>query len=445
MDTPEELPAAELPDQIRFLQAHAEELVREQNHEDAERIFEQILKAAPRNISALRYLAGRAIEKQDLDRARSLILRAIQIAPRRPELYQNLAIVLRAKGNLEEALSAYNTALGFNLQQPFCWIQRGDVLQALGRKEDAIACYFYAAKISGNLGLLWQSSQGNPRAQQVIQRAAKTLVGAREKAILEATRGILAETDRADVQRAITAGRHMARAIPPDFADPLQRPAFCFFPGLEPRPFYERSEFPFLDELEKGTKAIKSELEAVLSSGQELDPYVKIDAENPAQWKDLNHSPKWSSYHLYKDGERIDEHCAHCPETTRIVETLPLADITHQAPEVFFSILKPGTHIPPHYGIANYKLAVHLPLIVPDSCAIRVGDVTRGWKPGKCLVFDDSYEHEAWNHSDRIRAVLILEIWNPMITPVERRYLDNTIDALNRFERDMESLLAGSR
>lgn len=445
MDTPEEMPTAELPDQIRLLQAHAEELIRQQNHEDAERIFKQILEAAPRNITALRYLAGRSIERQDLDHARSLILKAIQIAPRRPELYQNLAIVLRAKGNLDEALAAYNTALGFNLQQPLCWIQRGDVLQAMGRNKDAIACYFYAAKISGNLGMLWQSNQGNPRAQKIIQRAGKALVWAREMTIHQATSGILSANVHDDLQRAIAAGRHMARAIPADFADPLQKPAFCYFPGLEPKPFYDRNQFNFLGKLEKATKEIKSELEAVMSSDQSLEPYVRIDADNPAQWKDLNFSPKWSAYHLYKDGKRIDEHCMRCPETTRVIESLPLARITHQAPEVFFSILKPGTHIPPHYGIANYKLAVHLPLIVPDSCAIRVGDVTRGWKPGKCLVFDDSYEHEAWNHSDSIRAVLILEVWNPSISSIERHYINNTIEALDEFGREMESILAGSR
>ena len=82
---------------------------------------------------------------------------------------------------------------------------------------------------------------------------------------------------------------------------------------------------------------------------------------------------------------------------------------------------------------------------MPDSCAIRVGDVTRGWKPGKCLVFDDSFEHEAWNHSDSLRVVLILEVWNPMITQAEKDYLDTAIVALDKFEHDMEELLAGSR
>lgn len=445
MDPPKDLPGIDLPEQIKLLQAHAEDLIRAQNHEDAEKIFEQILKTAPRNMTALRYLAGRAVERRELGKAEKLIRKAVQIAPRRPELYQNLAIVLRAQWKLEEALSAFNTSLGLNLQQPLCWIQRGDVLQALDRSKDAVACYFYAAKISGNLGILGKAHEGNPQALKIIIRAARTLVKERERAISAATQDIPEGSEGEHLQRAIMAGRHMAQAVPPAFSDPLQRPAFCYFPGLEPRPFYERNDFPFLKALESSTKSIQSELETVLSSEQALEPYVKIDAENPAQWKTLNYSPKWSAYHLYKDGKRVDEHCEQCPETTRIIESLPLVTIPHQAPEVFFSILKPGTHIPPHFGIANYKLAVHLPLIVPDSCAIRVGDVTRNWSLGKCLIFDDSYEHEAWNRSEEMRVVLILEVWNPLITSLEKSYLSKAIDGLDKFEHEMERLLAGER
>ncbi|MBS0504324.1 MAG: aspartyl/asparaginyl beta-hydroxylase domain-containing protein, partial [Proteobacteria bacterium] len=33
---------------------------------------------------------------------------------------------------------------------------------------------------------------------------------------------------------------------------------------------------------------------------------------------------------------------------------------------------------------------------------------------------DDTIEHEAWNDSDKLRAVLIFDVWNPYITPLER-------------------------
>jgi len=61
-----------------------------------------------------------------------------------------------------------------------------------------------------------------------------------------------------------------------------------------------------------------------------------------------------------------------------------------------------------------------LPLIVPPDCGFRVGGETREWIPGKAWVFDDTIEHEAWNRSDSPRAVLIFDIWNPLLTAAER-------------------------
>ncbi len=85
-----------------------------------------------------------------------------------------------------------------------------------------------------------------------------------------------------------------------------------------------------------------------------------------------------------------------------------------------FSILDAKTRIPPHTGVANTRLIVHVPLIVPPGCGFRVGVVQRGWEVGKAFVFDDTMEHEAWNDSDLPRAVLILDIWNPRLSEAER-------------------------
>jgi aspartyl/asparaginyl beta-hydroxylase (cupin superfamily) len=61
-----------------------------------------------------------------------------------------------------------------------------------------------------------------------------------------------------------------------------------------------------------------------------------------------------------------------------------------------------------------------LPLVVPPGCGFRVGAEQREWVPGKALVFDDTFEHEAWNDSDTPRAVLIIDIWSPFLSVAER-------------------------
>ena len=111
---------------------------------------------------------------------------------------------------------------------------------------------------------------------------------------------------------------------------------------------------------------------------------------------------------------------------------------------MFFSRLKPGAHIPPHFGCANNRITVHLPLIVPDNCAIRVGDDLHGWTEGKLFAFDDSYEHEAWNRSDRDRVVLIFESHHPDLTQDERYAVERTYAARgNWVERRAERFAAG--
>jgi aspartyl/asparaginyl beta-hydroxylase (cupin superfamily) len=86
-----------------------------------------------------------------------------------------------------------------------------------------------------------------------------------------------------------------------------------------------------------------------------------------------------------------------------------------------FSLLAPGTRIPPHTGVANTRLVCHLPLIVPPGCGFRVGAETRQWEPGKAFVFDDTIEHEAWNDSAELRVVLIFDVWPWALGEAERR------------------------
>lgn len=150
-------------------------------------------------------------------------------------------------------------------------------------------------------------------------------------------------------------------------------------------------------------------------------PYVAFDPTQPVnQWQELNHSPRWSAWFLWKDGVRQEANCARCPATAALLDGLPLLDVPGKAPTVMFSILQPRTRIPPHTGSANARTTIHLPLVVPEGCGFRVGAETREWRVGEAWGFDDTIEHEAWNDSGRPRAILILDTWNPLLTEAER-------------------------
>jgi aspartyl/asparaginyl beta-hydroxylase (cupin superfamily) len=58
----------------------------------------------------------------------------------------------------------------------------------------------------------------------------------------------------------------------------------------------------------------------------------------------------------------------------------------------------PNTTLRPHTGPTNSRLRLHLPLVVPigADAGLTVGGESHRWEPGQCLVFDDSFVHEAW-------------------------------------------------
>ena len=100
-----------------------------------------------------------------------------------------------------------------------------------------------------------------------------------------------------------------------------------------------------------------------------------------------------------------------------------------------FSVLKPKTRIPPHTGVANFRLVVHLPLVLPPDAASASAGKRGEWRMGEAWVFDDTIEHEAWNDSDETRIILICDIWSPRLSPEEREAIRSVIAATDAFTR----------
>ena len=194
------------------------------------------------------------------------------------------------------------------------------------------------------------------------------------------------------------------------------------YPFLPADEFFDAEHFPWLGELEAATPTIVAELEAILADPKAaLTPYISLPSGVPEnKWSPLDKSLDWGAFHLWKEGERFAEACARAPRTAALVESLPICHIEGKAPNVFFSILKAGSHIPAHTGVTNVRSVIHLPLIVPEGCEFRVGGETRSWVEGRAFAFDDTIEHEAWNRSERDRVVLIMDIWNPYLSDHER-------------------------
>ncbi len=208
----------------------------------------------------------------------------------------------------------------------------------------------------------------------------------------------------------IRASYHTGRELPRKPPNPVQQPT-NYIEGLPSSPWYPSGIFDWVPLLEEKADAIRKEYEKVRTLGEAHPEKDKLtDAGN------------WNKVSFYQSGIKQEENCLACPVTTALIETIPGATI---AGSVFFSIASPGTHIVPHFGPHNARIRCHLGLKTPKNCGMRVGSETRSWQYGKCLFFDDSYEHEVWNHSDEDRVILILDVWNPGVTGFEQLAIRN--------------------
>ena len=184
---------------------------------------------------------------------------------------------------------------------------------------------------------------------------------------------------------------------------PVQRPTH-YFPGLESKPWYEADEFDWTRRLSDGSEDIRRELGSLLEEEFQL------------HYTYMGEAGQWKVFYFYCVGRKVEPNCRRCPRTTELIESIP----GYKAGLAYFSRLAPGGHITPHSGPANTVLRCHLGLEIPAGCRIRVSDEIRPWEEGKCLVFDDSFEHEAWNRSSESRDVLIIDFFHPDLSPAEQ-------------------------
>jgi beta-hydroxylase len=172
-------------------------------------------------------------------------------------------------------------------------------------------------------------------------------------------------------------------------------------PVLDPR------YFPWVRELEASTPTIQRELAGVLRLRDHLPPFQALSTDQ----KRIAYGEQWKVFLFYGFRYRAERNCARCPETARVLARIPGLQTA------WFSILAPRAVIPAHRGITKGLVRGHLGLVVPrdrDNCWMRVADRTVRWLEGRCVLFDDTYEHEVRNDTDEERVVLLFDVDRPM-------------------------------
>ncbi|ACG79142.1 Aspartyl/Asparaginyl beta-hydroxylase [Phenylobacterium zucineum HLK1] len=372
--------------------------------------------------------AAAAMRRGDTAGALAAIGLAEQASPHDPNIKMQRALALRMSGAYPAAIEALDAALAVDPYNFLALLSKGALVEKLSGERLAARVYQNALKLAPpDDKLAPQLAAPVARAREVVERVQAEL-----EAFLRANMGPVesagSELARARLDEAIGiyAGRKRVYN---------HEPLLLHYPRLPAVPFYPRELFPWLPELEAATPMILEELQGVLAGRMsDFSPYIAFPPDVPAnQFEELNHSPRWSSLFLWKDGERQDAVCESCPRTAALLERLPMAHQPQFAPTAMFSALDAHTRIPPHTGSTNTRLLTHLPLILPGPARFRVGNEIREWKMGEAWVFDDTIEHEAWNDADKLRVILIFDVWNPFLEPGERDLVAALMSARNRF------------
>lgn len=190
------------------------------------------------------------------------------------------------------------------------------------------------------------------------------------------------------------------------YRHPSQRPHF-YLPELEAKPWWPS---------DNTARILIANLNIITNEFND----IKSEVQSHPQ-KYLTQEGRWSIFPLIR-GRKIEENCRLCPQTTEVVESLPLCDKTIGF--VYFSVMEPGTKVKPHCGPINTRIRYHLTLSHDEHAWIRVDAEKRSWKPNECLVFDDSFEHEVQHNGLVSRAVLVVDCWHPGFSALEREWFE---------------------
>lgn len=361
------------------------------------------------------------LERSHPAAARAIFTELVESDGQRAAGWIGLALACEQTGESDLGSRAIERALAIEPTNLWALLLKGDQTARTGNSPAAAAFYLNAIKLS-------------PPAEHLPPPL---------RAALERARGYVMEQSKR-VNGALELAFSGQPGLPERFHQSLEvltgkreiyhsSPRYFHYSGLPSIEFHDRRAFPWLEKLESNTQAIKAELMKVMEHKGAFRPYIESSASAPRKSQDgLLDNENWSASYLIRNGIVQSEIEALCPITLASVRDAPLCDLPARSPSVLFSLLRPGAHIPPHCGLVNTRLIVHLPLIVPEGCQFRVGSSVREWREGEAWVFDDSIEHEAWNRSGQTRVILLFEIWRPELSETERAALQKLFATLDQ-------------
>jgi hypothetical protein len=201
-------------------------------------------------------------------------------------------------GDHRSALDTLNRALALDPYAYVTHLSMGNTLEGQGELHAAAASYRSALSLAPPKAKVPASlHESMLHAVEVVNRDAERLQAFLKEAVaVERAAFPGSDLDRVDECLDIFSG--LARRY-------VHETSLLYFPQLPALPFYDDAHFPWIPQLEQATDVIREELVVVMKEDWgAFHPYIQYGEGAPVrQWKELNHSPAWSAFDLWRDGQ----------------------------------------------------------------------------------------------------------------------------------------------
>ena len=393
------------------------------------KVCREILSIDRNHLSSLRFLADIALDSRDLPSAANYLATLLENSPGDLQARTQLGQALYRQGKLGEAVAVYTDYWRIKPGGGTIYLTLGCLYVELGEIDKAAQVFSLGEVVNHELLSLWKNPDTPPGVSHMSKIAWETLCQHHTELHIAA---VDADGELESLNRIRDAVWPLADMRPVIYEHPKHRPqGFSIKYDTAPT-FFDSNMFPWREQLELRYPDIRKEILAGLNVASDGKPYLtKRHRLEGKLWEPLVNKMSWASVHLYQNGVANGKVVHKFRQTLEALAGLPLATTNGKPSEVFISVLAPHTRIPEHFGVSSAILTAHMPIVVPPDCGLKVHEEIRAPEPGKLMVFDDTWEHSAWNNSDQPRVVLIFELWHPQLSEPEQLAISRSFQARN--------------
>lgn len=208
------------------------------------------------------------------------------------------------------------------------------------------------------------------------------------------------------------------------FMVPFNIPAYLLS-KIPTTAFLDKSHFSGLDVLEDNWEDIRDEAMVLYEEG-----HIAIKDDLPAS--SFYKNDRWTSFYLKVYDSDIPSARELAPKTLALIDQVPGMNLA------LFACLNPGKKLNNHHDPFAYTVRYSLGLSTPnsDESGLVVNGVDYKWADGESVLFDETYFHRAYNHSDKPRIILMTDIDRPL----KIKWVEKTYTAFGRFFNGLFSI-----